>query len=317
MGELKIGFLLTVLGATQMNFAQMTQPTQGSAPSFSIAIHAKLDVVKSGAPVLVDVLKTNISDQEIKYSTPKDSREEWENYTIEVKDEQGKSVPETEILRESKSPVRDEPGHLSPRHIRDINLWTLKPHETFHDLITVSVPYDMTWPGKYTIRLSQTDHARKVVVRSNSITVTVKDAAQSLGDTYGTQTPFALVISAWPGVVKLGSDINIDIYLLNNSHDEIQVNPVVTSYAIEVRYGDGSVALLTERGREFRKQFGRGGTPRIGAAPGELAAAGGIRAVNTLYDMTRPGTYTIQVSRVDEASKVVVKSNILTLTVTP
>jgi hypothetical protein len=39
--------------------------------------------------------------------------------------------------------------------------------------------------------------------------------------------------------------------------------------------------------------------------------------VNELYDLSHPGKYTIQVQRMDPDSKVLVKSNTITVTVTP
>jgi hypothetical protein len=38
---------------------------------------------------------------------------------------------------------------------------------------------------------------------------------------------------------------------------------------------------------------------------------------NKFYDLSKPGKYKIQVQRTDPASKVVVKSNVITVTVTP
>ena len=99
-----------------------------------------------------------------------------------------------------------------------------------------------------------------------------------------------------------------------------------TKLDVEVRDAQGNLASLTEGGREFRKQFGMGGSPHTAFSARQtrrqicvLTAGEGLRITFkvALYDMSRPGDYTIQVSHFDDETKTWVKSNKITVTVTP
>lgn len=164
---MKFLFGLMMLGVTGIACSQTSQQP------FTITISAEKPEVKSGDPVYIDVVMTNISDHDVDctiYSINALDR----NYRYDVIGEQG-TMPK--IRR--KYP---EIGETS-------NTWPciLKPGETSHPTGgLISILYDFHRPGKYTIQASRpvwgddqrpgtvmTVQNNKPEIQSNIITITV------------------------------------------------------------------------------------------------------------------------------------------------
>jgi hypothetical protein len=88
------------------------------------------------------------------------------------------------------------------------------------------------------------------------------------------------------------------------------------AYEYDVRDDGGNLVPKAVRSAP-EEGNGWSGIPRA-IKPGETCEARG-GSIDHLYDMTRPGKYTIQVSRriSNDPKDGVVKSNIITVTVTP
>jgi hypothetical protein len=140
-----------------------------SKASFTLSIHAQQDAVKAGSPVMVDVVRTNVSNRVIN-----DSRtfNPGEYYTFYVTRGGGPAGETRELrdIKESRAAVQDP---TSPR--RSVTSWrlgSLKPGKTSRDVVPVSSFYDMSQPGQYTIQLEQPDYPEgKLAVKSNAIAV--------------------------------------------------------------------------------------------------------------------------------------------------
>jgi hypothetical protein len=145
----------------------------------------------------------------------------------------------------------------------------------------------------------------------------------------GVDTPFYIVITGPQKPVKAGSEVKVEIVLKNTSDRELTVgrtNAVSQAechYLIEVRDNQGQPAPDTEFGRRI---MGRETKKRVilywGDAyftlkPNETLEDEAV--ASKLYDLSRPGKYIVQVSRVvpKELGGGVVKSNPVTVTVTP
>jgi hypothetical protein len=153
------------------------------------------------------------------------------------------------------------------------------------------------------------------LVRSNSITVTVADATEWEQYLEKLQKPFAITISTPEPTIKAGSALLLEMFLTNGLDHPAVIDNALTKYDVEVLDSHGKLAPLTTNGQDLRKKIGWGGGPRFTVQPGD-DLRGGVY-VDKLYDISRPGQYTIQVARTDEDSKVVVKSNTITVNVTP
>ena len=98
-------------------------------------------------------------------------------------------------------------------------------------------------------------------------------------------------------------------------------------FRVDVRDSQGAVPPETELGQasgnrgDTRPQWldtsatGREDVRGGSYKPGEQSTE--VVAVNDLYDLSKPGQYTIQVRRWDDETKTWVKSNTITVTVTP
>jgi hypothetical protein len=157
-----------------------------------------------------------------------------------------------------------------------------------------------------------------------------------------TAARFTILISTAQGTAQAGSEIRVNVLLTNTSDHPIWVYvekgaaAELEGYSIEVRDSQGRL----QRTSRYYWSIGRrgGSTMRVPAGseqdysdnhyaasgegsggyvnphPGETKQA--WFDVNKLYAPLAPGKYTVQVQRTDEERKAVVKSNVITLTVT-
>jgi len=132
---------------------------------------------------------------------------------------------------------------------------------------------------------------------------------------------FAITISPESGVVKAGSKVTVRATLVNKSTNNLlfsDENIAELDFKADVRDSQGNLAPLTEYGGSVMRNEAE---PVIGSAgysfvhPGEAKKSDVV--ITKLYNLSQPGKYTIQVQRIDDAHNIVVKSNTITVTVTP
>jgi hypothetical protein len=134
------------------------------APSQN-AIQPGVPVWKAGGPIFVLVLMTNNSNRTVQFSFTNPGRD----YEMDVRDASGKPVPESELLRQIKKSAQN--GFIEGRNI----LVVLKPHETAQDTIGVSSFYDLSIPGKYSIKVRRVfPDVGKGFVQSNCLEFTIE-----------------------------------------------------------------------------------------------------------------------------------------------
>ena len=128
--------------------------------------------------------------------------------------------------------------------------------------------------------------------------------------------PFKIAITSAPASTMAGADISIKVSLTNTSDHDVREG---------VGYGRGNIASIFRF--EVRDEHGKLVPKRIYPHP-ELDGMGSVRfgtihrgetwtqdqEVSALYDMRKPGKYTIQVWKRDPNYDI--KSNIVTVTVT-
>ncbi len=134
--------------------------------------------------------------------------------------------------------------------------------------------------------------------------------------------PFSLTITAPQPGVKAGSGVIVDLTLTNNSDRvaELQFTGSLCDYAaVEVRDSAGNLAPDTEVKSKsdcaHREGAGSAGFYRL--KPNESKRDSIV--VSMFSDMSQPGEYSVQVmwKAPKEFGGVVVKSNTITVTVTP
>jgi hypothetical protein len=133
--------------------------------------------------------------------------------------------------------------------------------------------------------------------------------------------PFTITIGADKSEVKAGDPVDLNIAMKNISDHEVDCggapsNALDRRYAYDVVYEDGQAApKIVKKHPEIGET---GSIWRCVIKPGETATAAGGR-ISQLYDFSRPGKYSIQVSRhvAFDAHSDVVKSNTIVITVVP
>jgi hypothetical protein len=152
----------------------------------------------------------------------------------------------------------------------------------------------------------------------------------SSGAAQSTPVPsFSLTINAVQNTVKAGSEIKITILLKNVSDHEIGIprspgeNRGESFHDLEVRDEKGHLTPKTKLRREVEEHGtanGEIGLP-MGSVftqtlkPSETLKEGIV--VTNIYDLTKPEKYIIQCQRFDDDSNTIVRSNKITVTVTP
>jgi|ERR1035437_10059230 hypothetical protein len=133
--------------------------------------------------------------------------------------------------------------------------------------------------------------------------------------TQAAQQPFTITISADEPTVNAGSDVYINIKQTNTADHVVNCggmnsNGMDRSYVYYVLDENGKSIEKPGEHHEFR-----GASPTFcNLATGESVAHDVI--LSRLYDFTKPGTYTIQVSRYSGNDKEgAIMSNIITITV--
>jgi hypothetical protein len=102
----------------------------------------------------------------------------------------------------------------------------------------------------------------------------------------------------------------------NLTNHDLHLDNALTLESIDLVDSRKIVPPLTEAGKRNQQFHGSGGNQHVHLAPGETTGMG-MSPLGQLYDLSQPGEYTVQVSRVDEETKTLVKSNTITITVKP
>lgn len=132
---------------------------------------------------------------------------------------------------------------------------------------------------------------------------------------------FQIAVVSPSDEVKVGEDAPVLIALRNMSDSQILfshhpgTNNPEFSYKIEVRNAEGHLVEETAYGRDAREHRQEESRTVDYLQPGMSAMQTAHLA--RLVNLSRPGQYTVQVSRTDPVTHEVVKSNEVTLNVVP
>jgi hypothetical protein len=140
-------------------------------------------------------------------------------------------------------------------------------------------------------------------------------AAQSAKKVKSEAPPFSIVISAAHEVVSTGAPIPAVVTFTNTSSHDIGIlrAPVEFNFKIDVHDSGGNRPSLADGSKVPTEPVETRGFSIL-VAPGEALKID--FEIDKAYDLSKPGTYTIQLSRLDEATKTEAKSNMITVTVT-
>jgi hypothetical protein len=150
---------------------------EGAQPPFSISLASSDDAImtssgihRAGSPIFLLVKLANNSNKTISISSF-----DSDSYAMDVRDEHGNPVPETNEVRRMREERSAPANSLRGRKTSKGLIGEMKPHTATSETLEVNKYYDMSCPGKYTIRLTRQlpEELGSGVVESNAITVTV------------------------------------------------------------------------------------------------------------------------------------------------
>jgi hypothetical protein len=334
--------LVVVLALTTNGFAWCSIPIDGQTAT-TVAITAANSTVAAGSPVFVNVVVTNNSSKDIPMWATKGHDQGGWRYQVDARDARGKLVIETRSgsyhnghLDLTKLDSRD----LGVFHQAFSGFWyTLKAGQSLTDKVEVTRLYALDEPGTYTIGLALIDPVSGVVVKSNrvSVTITPVPAAASAPATEQPRTsaPLSLSIKADSDAARPNLPVDVLVDTKNVSTHSIVLrrqeraqDPAMLGsvFRIDVLDSQGNAPIETGLSQSTNN---RADTPPDSALMISARAAGTVLSigpgevwrntirVSDLYDLSKPGQYTIQVRRWDDETKTWVKSNTITVTVTP
>ncbi len=137
----------------------------------------------------------------------------------------------------------------------------------------------------------------------------------------GAQQPFSIVITTAQVTVKVGSEVRVDIQVKNSSDANIMLDsPGSPSYDMDVRDSKGEQAPETELMRKIHAPQDPSTRLEGSFVVPILPRGQSVQqylSVSKFYDISTAGKYTIQLQATDHLSKKSVKSNTITVIVTP
>jgi hypothetical protein len=161
----KLATLTLVVAASGGVFAQV------APPPFSLTLSSSEKVIRVGSEARLEIVLKNTSIHEFSIATSNLKDRAESHYLIDVRDSKGRPVPDTEYAHTVWN-LNSKPTTL---FVFSEIVDTLKPGETMTDVAVITKLYDLTRPGKYTIRVSRKiwKELGKGTVKSNPITITV------------------------------------------------------------------------------------------------------------------------------------------------
>jgi hypothetical protein len=318
--------------------AQSTPP-QSTLPGpalFSVSLSAGQDVVQAGSPVKIKIVTTNNSNQPLWFWKENAQDQAGYAYKADVRGQASGFPPETalgRLLRYANSPN----GLLENTRVTSSGGYvSLSPGDSDEMVSDLASLYDFSAPGTYTIQIRRTAHNQAVggIVQSNAITIHIIPAptASSRGDMSPAEPSISLTVSPESQTVNSLTPARLKVITRNESSrsiflwtEAVSQEQAGAAYRVEVRDTGGNSPLDTEFGRQAKMRtdvptdpnpdafFGPSGE-RLALKPGESWVDG--LDLNKLYKLDHPGTYIVQVHRFDPASRTMVQSNAVTITVT-
>jgi hypothetical protein len=171
MLRVAIAVILTCAGPID---GQTTESDQIKQPFFTMSIASKENTVRPGDEVIIGVEITNVSAKEIQILSVGSGPPQ---YGFKVFDHNGKPAPLTplgEAMVNGRScyTARNGETRCIPGG-SNISQNRIAPGKKWPDAFPLSYYVDFGQPGQYTIRLERSDPYTKLLVLSNSVTITV------------------------------------------------------------------------------------------------------------------------------------------------
>jgi hypothetical protein len=282
------------------------------AASISVSVYSPRTDITLGSAIPLELTVTNISAQDIQLSIPRDAIPEV-HYSVDFRRADGQPVPITDLYRDMRVPVTGNGDTLR----------LLGPGQSFRQDVILNYLYKLDVPGNYTARLFWLDPVTKAVVSSNQVSLTVNpaSAAEQAKMTGAVTHSFSLTLRAREYRVRAGSEVRVQVTLVNPSDHEIalpQAAPGKPEFDYRVSVYDewGNSPKETDYVKTAEQmRAASSSTKALVTVPAKKTLNSEI-VVSDLYDFSRPGRYSVVVSRRDQAgSWFMVESNSVAIVV--
>jgi len=289
--------------------AQAVNVVPLAKPGYALSISFP-PVIRPKSEFLLETSFTNKSESGIPIETECPI---WKDYEIDIQDVAGVRLPEI-YPNQALTCMDFSHGFF----------FDLLPGKSFtHDLMLDQL-YDLSKPGEYTVEISFYDYVLRDRVRSNAIRFRVPQNTSSL---MKAKKAFSVSISSPTETMPIGWGIPIKIELKNlTKHDlSLPIWEGVAHHAFaptdEVGVGfevfdlDQGVVLKAKQRSSAQRagHYPEGNFIMTVLKPGETIQQ--IRVLGSLYDITKPGRYYVQVVLMDPTTNILIKSNQAIVTV--
>ena len=151
---------------------------QSADPAFSLSISAKPEIAAPGEELILSIVLTNKTPQQIFFQTDRYHPET--NYTIHVTDPSGEAAGKTRAYRMATGDRTGKDAAAPPADptrtiisIGSVGISGVAPGKTMEERTALNGLFDLTRPGRYTIHVEKKDDTSKAVVKSNVVTVRI------------------------------------------------------------------------------------------------------------------------------------------------
>ena len=152
--------------------SQTTATVETARPRYALTIHGKQSSFKVGDEIRIEVTWKNTSDRPILAAPDIPTAET--KYKVYLEDEKGDLAAETEMGRRLRT-GRGEQGQETVTVGQMGLLRYLQPGETMNEEIILNKLYDVSKPGRYTVRV-QSQGEPDGFAKSNTVIITVTDS---------------------------------------------------------------------------------------------------------------------------------------------
>jgi hypothetical protein len=304
------------------------QSNEPAGPQFTMTLSPVQAVVQAGSAVKAKVVTVNTSSYELYFEYPV-GPDRTTSYVATVHDENGNTPPDTPGNRRFRANLVE--GSFTFDRI--------KPGGVSTDVIDLGRLYDLSHPGTYTIQVQRSATISPVVVKSNSVTITVipvdtPQTSPSSAQAPASQPPFSLSLWTSPRALTFPlQGVWFDVITKNVSDHKVflrtetpEKQQAGSVYKVDVKDSNGASPTKKESGRLSKIDDNAPLSSALTSTPRQAGESLCLHPgedwrdtiqLKDFYDINTAGQYTIQVRRWDDETKTWVKSNPLTVTVTP
>lgn len=162
-------FAIGLLAYVLTLFSSVALPHSDASQPFSLTLHEPKAPARVGSEIHLTVTVANTSNHDVSFGVaPGIAPDQTMSYNIEIRDAQGREAPPTPFLRD----LREHPKPTSG----SIFGYTLAPGESYEEELVITRLYDLTQPGKYTIKVARSQQPwpnAAAIVKSNTIAIAV------------------------------------------------------------------------------------------------------------------------------------------------